>query len=1219
MAIPFLNGIDVTGTVDLSNLTIDGAQGTDGQVLTSTGTGIAWEDASGGASLSGGEASKVAIWSATDTLTHHDSFHFNTSNTRLGIGTQFPNYTLDVAGNIGLAQFGYIYFGTNSSNQLLLSNSLSGAQITQAGSGDLELNSASNGILFKAGGTAKAKLLSSGNFGIGDTNPNRTLVVSETRTGSTASDAYTAIVKSVQSSGASPNPGTGGLKVQYTSSSSNVHAFGLVAGSSSSDFLTTGPMHFYTNSDLDTVSATGYAMQLDTSQRLILGSTTATQKLNVDGNVKANRYYGSSSTNYYVDPDDGTASAILNGAVSIGNNSVYTKFTVSTPAGYGDGADGIFIRSSFAGSSPVVSDKDPFLSIGCSDDSGSVSTIFMGEDATATSQETKIEYSHDNNTLSIYKSQMGNYVEHVRFGNISSSGTARTRFYGNVGIGTNPGDKLDVYGTTRLGHSSTQSTRFGAYGTLLSTDTHISHNLYWNSGWQVISSSVPSSSIRLGGTSSNEIQLQFAAAGSTSASTQVYFTSSGVGQAAGSFRAPIFYDSNNTGYYVDPASTSQVNNVTMNGELILDSAGGTTKFIAGGGDAANYTNQNVVLSGWNGLGFYNPTTGGAFTNQTTAFYDFRNGIFSVKGSHRAPIFYDSDNTNFHWNPNTDNSHRFTTPSGYLDIGPKNTSWCHLYTDRNGFYFNKTTFQLNGNQVFHDGYHPNADTLTTARTIGGSSFNGSANIDVNYIKAGGNGPSTENLNTVANSVSTGRLEYRGFNSSSSNRPPVSDNANGVITVGQHSGNYNAQLAFSSNGNIYWRDNPSSSFGSWRKVWDEGNDGSGTGLDADLLDGYHSAQNGANVNLRTASNGYLYINNWIHPSNGAGLFYDAGVHFHETSNYMYSSTSVQAANDMRAPIFYDRDDTARYLDPASTSVMNTITTDRINMKDRGDYITFYGNTSDNHSITSRDNNGSVSDDLRINSYHNVYFNLDSNNNNSTASTGIYVGQHGAGSGAIQNAWTFYSQSDGVTFASGSFRAPIFYDSNNTSYYVNPASNSKLYQLSMFGHSINSGQVMLVPDKTSYSSGGGFTNMTYRKMNSYLSYTPETVVSFQWNTSQKGSIGMNSYGTQFNTSSDYRLKENAVILTDGIQRVKQLQPKRFNFIGFADQTLDGFFAHEVSDIVPEAVTGEKDAVDENNDPVHQVIDQSKIVPLLTAALKEAISKIEDLETRIQILENQ
>ena len=205
------------------------------------------------------------------------------------------------------------------------------------------------------------------------------------------------------------------------------------------------------------------------------------------------------------------------------------------------------------------------------------------------------------------------------------------------------------------------------------------------------------------------------------------------------------------------------------------------------------------------------------------------------------------------------------------------------------------------------------------------------------------------------------------------------------------------------------------------------------------------------------------------------------------------------------------------------------------------------------------------------------------------------------------------------SGGIRAQIFYDLNNTSYYVNPASGSKLYQLAMFGHSINSGQVMLVPDKTSYSSGSGFTNMTYRKLNSTLSYTPETVVSFQWNTTQKGSISMNAYSTQYNTSSDYRLKENEVLLTNGIQRVKQLQPKRFNFIGFADQTLDGFFAHEVSSIVPEAVTGEKDAVDENNNPIHQSIDQSKIVPLLTAALKEAIAKIEDLETRVQSLENQ
>ena len=91
-------GVDVTGTINLDNLTINGAQGTDGQVLTSTGTGIAWEDASGGASLSGGEANKVAIWSATDTLTHNDNFHFDTTNVRLGIGTPSPSEKLEVSG-----------------------------------------------------------------------------------------------------------------------------------------------------------------------------------------------------------------------------------------------------------------------------------------------------------------------------------------------------------------------------------------------------------------------------------------------------------------------------------------------------------------------------------------------------------------------------------------------------------------------------------------------------------------------------------------------------------------------------------------------------------------------------------------------------------------------------------------------------------------------------------------------------------------------------------------------------------------------------------------------------------------------------------------------------------------------------------------------------------------------------------------------------------------
>ena len=122
---------------------------------------------------------------------------------------------------------------------------------------------------------------------------------------------------------------------------------------------------------------------------------------------------------------------------------------------------------------------------------------------------------------------------------------------------------------------------------------------------------------------------------------------------------------------------------------------------------------------------------------------------------------------------------------------------------------------------------------------------------------------------------------------------------------------------------------------------------------------------------------------------------------------------------------------------------------------------------------------------------------------------------------------------------------------------------------------------------------------------------------NSSAVGSITMTASATNFNTSSDYRLKENVVAIADGITRVKQLQPKRFNFIVDSDTTVDGFIAHEAQTVVPEAVTGTKDQVDKDGEAVMQDMDQSKLVPLLTAALQEAIAKIETLETKVAALE--
>ena len=117
--------------------------------------------------------------------------------------------------------------------------------------------------------------------------------------------------------------------------------------------------------------------------------------------------------------------------------------------------------------------------------------------------------------------------------------------------------------------------------------------------------------------------------------------------------------------------------------------------------------------------------------------------------------------------------------------------------------------------------------------------------------------------------------------------------------------------------------------------------------------------------------------------------------------------------------------------------------------------------------------------------------------------------------------------------------------------------------------------------------------------------------------GSITSNGSSTSYNTTSDYRLKENITADWDATTRLKQLNPVRFNFIADADTTVDGFLAHEVADVVPEAISGTKDAVDDEGNPVYQGIDQSKLTPLLTKALIEAVEKIEQLEARITALE--
>ena len=122
---------------------------------------------------------------------------------------------------------------------------------------------------------------------------------------------------------------------------------------------------------------------------------------------------------------------------------------------------------------------------------------------------------------------------------------------------------------------------------------------------------------------------------------------------------------------------------------------------------------------------------------------------------------------------------------------------------------------------------------------------------------------------------------------------------------------------------------------------------------------------------------------------------------------------------------------------------------------------------------------------------------------------------------------------------------------------------------------------------------------------------IVVFRKDNTTVGSVSVTGSSTSYNTSSDYRLKENVTDITGATERLKQLNPVRFNFIVDADTTVDGFLAHEVQTVVPEAITGTHNEVDDDGNPVYQGIDQSKLVPLLVATIQELEARIAALET--------
>ena len=176
------------------------------------------------------------------------------------------------------------------------------------------------------------------------------------------------------------------------------------------------------------------------------------------------------------------------------------------------------------------------------------------------------------------------------------------------------------------------------------------------------------------------------------------------------------------------------------------------------------------------------------------------------------------------------------------------------------------------------------------------------------------------------------------------------------------------------------------------------------------------------------------------------------------------------------------------------------------------------------------------------------------------------------------------------------------------------------SSFGNTTSAGSTQALVVRPNASGGGsrvGLLTQNNGTSTGMVIYTDDTATrlsSYNYAGTEVGYITTNGSTCTLNNFSDYRLKENVVSFTNAATRVKQLLPKTFTWIKNPNiGVAEGFLAHELQEVVPNAVHGVKDAVDENNQPVYQGVDTTALIPLLTAALQEALTRIEALEAKV------
>lgn len=462
-------------------------------------------------------------------------------------------------------------------------------------------------------------------------------------------------------------------------------------------------------------------------------------------------------------------------------------------------------------------------------------------------------------------------------------------------------------------------------------------------------------------------------------------------------RAPTFYDSNDTAYYVNPNGGSRLLSLSI--YVGQEATGAANSSVDGLVMRGNYNSNTWAhkfhkFDNGSGVPLYLSATVGE--GVWTARQGWGSGlpyISQVFGSFGAdsvysPIFYDSADTGFFWNPATTSAHRLQTPSGYLDIGPMNTGFCHFQTDRARFYFAQEAqfdggiYDYAGNWLFVDGEgrHNSSlrapifyDSNNTGYYVDPNSTSNLVGLTVSNTITGSISGNAATVSSITNITGLGRNSFSagvvdGLTSTNF-RTTMFGNAVGTWNIATSRWN-SVPTAFSGLG-------PYGTAIAW----------SGADTHAFLALNYNSA--GAKIGGGSADN-----INW-----SADLLHSANY----TSYAMPIGSSATNSVDVRAPIFYDSNNTAYFIDPTASQSIRTV----------GDW------RSDSSAWT-----GEFNGKIQYHANH-WYF----------QSAGQWIFRKSDGQTA------FEAYQNGTAIAYGDMRSPLFYDNNNTGYYADPNGTSRM----------------------------------------------------------------------------------------------------------------------------------------------------------------------------------